>query len=140
MFADVEVVDDPATLHLVEAWGLEELDVADAATGPLASFAETRRQQRQDPAFGQLLGRERTYLRLSDPDVDPGEWYSEHDSTGRRLRQVEVRPDGTALATTADDWPLNPPFDLGDPQFVRMAISKDEFERVWQRAKRSPGQ
>jgi hypothetical protein len=53
---------------------------------------------------------------------------------------VEVRPDGTTVATTPDDWPLNPPFDLGDPQYLRMEISKDEFERLWQRATGSPRQ
>jgi hypothetical protein len=72
-FAEVEVVDDPQTVRSAESWDLDELDIAGAAAGPLASFAEQRRQQRRDPAFGTLLGRERVYLRTTDPDVDPGE-------------------------------------------------------------------
>ena len=32
--------------------------------------------------------------------------------------------------------PMNPPFDLGDPQFASYEISRDEFERAWERAAR----
>lgn len=35
-FAEVEVIDDPATVHAVESWSLDELDIADAASGPPA--------------------------------------------------------------------------------------------------------
>ncbi len=137
VLADVEVVDDVQMRQSVQSWELEEFDLADAVAGPLASFAERRARQRRDPAFGRLLGRNRVYLRMTDPSEDPGVWFTEHDPAGRRLRQVEVRPDGTAEATTDEDWPLNPPFDLGEPEYARMEISKDEFEQVWQRAVRS---
>ena len=134
-FAEVEVVDDAATIGLVRAWRLAELDLADAIRGPLASFHRTRARQRGDPAFGKLLGKNHVYLRLEDPDADPGVWFSEHDARGRRLRQVEVRPDGTAVATTTADWPMNPSFDLGDPWLASNEITQDEFERAWQAAK-----
>jgi hypothetical protein len=26
---------------------------------------------------------------------------------------------------------MNPPFDFGDPQYARMEITMEEFERVW---------
>ncbi len=133
-FAEVEVIDDPQTQASVETWDLQELDLVEAAEGPLAQMARQRAQQKQDPAYGQLMGKERVYLRLADPDVDPGQWFTEHDSTGRRLRQVEVRADGTFEASTPRDWPLNPPFDLGDPQYARMEISEEEFGRAWQNA------
>jgi hypothetical protein len=133
-FAEVEVVDDLAAISLAWSWRLEELDLSDAVRGPLASFYRTREQQRRDPAFGKLLGKSRVYLRLEDPDVDPGVWFSEHDAAGRRIRQVEIRPDGTAVATTTTDWPMNPPFDLGDPWLASNEITHDEFEQAWQQA------
>ncbi len=74
------------------------------------------------------------YLRLPDPDGGAGQWITEHDRTGRRLRQIEVTPNGRSVATTDQDWPMNPPFDLGDPTFVSHEITSDEFEEVWQRA------
>jgi hypothetical protein len=76
-FAEVEVVDDPAAIRMAESWPLDELDIADAVRGPLASFHGMRQQQRRDPPFGRLLGKSRVYLRLADPDVDPGVWLSE---------------------------------------------------------------
>ena len=135
-FAEVEVIDDPGTHEVVESWDIAEFDLAEAVEGPLAHLAERRAAQKRDPSYGQLQGRERVYLRQADPEVDPGQWFSEHDSTGRRLRQVEVRADGTSEATTASDWPMNPPFDLADPEYARMEITREEFERVWQQANR----
>jgi hypothetical protein len=136
-FAGVEVIDDPATVRAVESWRLDELDIADAVRGPLADFYRRRERQRQDPAFGKLLGKNRVYLRLPDPEEPATWWLTEHDSAGRRLRQIELRPDGTAETGSAADWPMNPPFDLGDPQFASNEISRDEFERAWERATRN---
>jgi len=133
-FAEVEVIEDPDTRRIVESWDLEELDLAKAAAGPLAQLAQQRAKQRQDPSYGHLLGKERVYLRFADPTVDPGQWFTEHDETGRRLRQVEVRADGTTEATTDTDWPMNPPIDLGDPEYARMEITQEEFEQVWEDA------
>jgi len=135
-FAEVEVIDDPATARMVESWSLDELDIADAVSGPLTDLYQKREQQRQDPAFGKLLGKNRVYLRLPDPEEPATWWLTEHDSAGRRLRQVELQPDGTAVASSVADWPMNPPFDLGDPQFASNEISRDEFERAWERATR----
>jgi hypothetical protein len=133
-FAEVDVVDDPDAQRAVESWHIAEFDLAQAAEGPLADLAERRAEQKRDPSYGHLLGKERVYLRLADPEADPGQWFSEHDGSGRSLRQVEVRADGTSEATTASDWPMNPPLDLGDPEYARMKITKEEFERVWQQA------
>lgn len=54
----------------------------------------------------------------------------------RRLRQVEQCPDGDALRT--EDWPLNPPIDLRDPQYSPMEISAEAFEDAWRRARPDP--
>jgi hypothetical protein len=136
-FAEVEVVSDLAAIRTVESWPLEELDIGDAVSGPLADLYQKRARQRQDPAFGKLLGKNRVYLRLPDPEEPATWWLSEHDPAGRRLRQVELRPDGTAETNTAADWPMNPPFDLGDPQLASHEISGEEFERAWERATRN---
>ncbi len=116
-FAEVEVIDDPTTVRAVESWSLDELDIADAISGPLAELYSKRKQQCQDPAFGKLLGKSRVYFRLADAEVDLGGWLSEH-------------------ASCAADWPMNPPFDLADPQFASNEISREEFERAWERAAR----
>ena len=72
------------------SWSLEELDIADAVCGPLGHLRSKREEQRQDAAFGRLLGKDRVYLRLPDPE-EPGTWWlTEHDSAGRRLRQIEL--------------------------------------------------
>jgi hypothetical protein len=117
----------PATIRTVESWPRDELDIADAVSGPLAAFSQKREQQRQDPASGALLGKERVYLRLPDPEEPAAWWLTEHDSAGRRVRQIELRPDGTVAASSAADWPVNPPFDLGDPQFASHEISHEAF-------------
>lgn len=135
-FAEVEVIDDPASVRMVQSWSLDELDLADAVSGPLADLYQRRQQQRRDPAFGKLLGKNRVYLRLPDPEEPAAWWLTEHDAAGRRLRQIELRPDGTAVPSSAADWPMNPPFDLGDPRFASNEISGDEFERAWARATR----
>lgn len=136
VLADVEVVDDPQALQSVRSWDLEDYDLAEAAAGPLLDFARKRARQRLTPDFGKLLNRDRVYLRAPETDDEPGVWYTEHDRTGRRVRQVEVRPDGTAEATTDEDWPFNPPFDLAEPEYVQMEITRAEFEKVWKRATR----
>lgn len=132
--AEVEVVDDPATIDMVASWSLDELDFADAVRGPLADLHQKRQVQRQDPAFGRLLGKDRVYLRLPDPEEPATWWLTEHDSNGRLLRQIELRPDGTAETNSAAGWPMNPPFDLGDPLFAAAEISRDEFVLAWERA------
>lgn len=127
----------PATIRTVECWPLDEPGIAKTAVGPLADLHHRREQQRQDPAFGELLGKDRVYLRLPDPEEPAAWWLTEHDLAGRRLRQIELRPDGATETSGTADWPMNPPLDLGDPQFASHEISQDEFERAWKRATRN---
>jgi hypothetical protein len=133
-FAEVEVIDDPAIVRRAQSRSFDELDMADAASGPLADLYQRRQQQRHDPEFGKLLGKGRVYLRLPDPEEPAAWWLTEHDEGGRRLRQIELLPDGTAIATSATDWEFNPPFDLGDPQFAAHEIGRAEFEQAWEHA------
>ncbi len=130
-FAEIEVVGDPEAIARARTWDLDVLDIEDAKRGKLASFHETRQRQRQDPAFGRLFGKDRVYLRLPDPEGQDTEWLTEHGPDGRRRRQVELRADGTALTSDLKSWPLNPPFDLGDPRLAACEISQAEFERAW---------
>jgi len=130
-FAEVEVVGNPAAITRARTWDLDELDIEDAKTGSLASFYETRQRQRQDPAFGRLFGKDRVYLRLPEPEGQETEWLTEHGRDGRMLRRVELRADGTALTSDLENWPINPPFDLGDPQLAACEISRAEFEQAW---------
>jgi hypothetical protein len=136
-FAEVEVIDDPATVHTAGSWSLDELDIADAVSGPLGSLRSKRADQRQDPAFGRLLGKDRVYLRLPDPDEPASWWLTEHDSAGRRVRQIELRKDGTAVTSTSADWPMNRRSIFGDPQFAAHEISRQEFEQAWEHATRN---
>src|SRR5258708_1551649 len=135
-FAEVEVIDDPTTVRAVESWSLDELDIADAISGPLAELYSKRKQQCPDPAFGKLLGKSRVYFRLADAEGGLGGWLRGAGPGGGRLRQVELGPDGPAVASCAADWPMNPPFDLAGPQFASNEISREEFERAWERAAR----
>jgi hypothetical protein len=112
-------------------------DLAGAVAGPLIAFAWKCARQRVTADFGKLLNRDHVYLRAPGTDDEPGVWYTEHDRTGRRLRQIEVRPDGTAEATTHEDWPFNPPFDLGEPEYVRMEITRAGWRRS-ENARRGP--
>jgi hypothetical protein len=137
-FAEVEVVSDLEAIARAQTWDLDLLDIEEAKRGKLASFHETRQRQRQDPAFGRLFGKDRVYLRLPDPEGQGTEWLTGHGPHGRRLRQVERRADGTALASDLAGWPINPPFDLGDPQLAACEISQAEFEQEWERGAPHP--
>ena len=96
-FAEVEVISVPETTARARTWDLEELDIENAKRGALASFHEKRQDQRQDPAFGRLFGKDRVYLRLPDPEGQGSEWLTEHGRDGRHerlvleLRIVELR-------------------------------------------------
>jgi GNAT superfamily N-acetyltransferase len=137
-FAEVEVISDAEAIARARERNLSELDIEDAKRGELASFHETRQRQRLDPAFGRLFGKERVYLRLPDPEGQATEWLTEHGPDGRRLRQVELREDGTALTTDLASWPINPPIDLGDPDLAAHEISQAEFERAWEQGTPDP--
>jgi hypothetical protein len=136
--AEVEVVTDPETMNRAAEWSLAEVDLdrvdGDAA---LAELHGQRDEQRGQPGFGALAGRQRVFLRLPDED-DDAIYLAELGADGRRLRQVEVRPDGTRYKSTAEDWPFNPPFDLYDPRYAAMEIEARDFEEAWRQAIHDP--
>ncbi|MEU3558559.1 hypothetical protein ACFWJ4_22920 [Kitasatospora sp. NPDC127067] len=132
--AEVEVIADPDAVRRAETWGLKEVRLDDPDSNPLSSLRAQRDAQRGQPGFGVLAGRDRVCLRW--PEGEEGEVFlMELGPDGRRLRQVEIRPDGGSVKTGIEDWPFNPPFDLRDPQYVSMEIGPGDFEEVWQRAR-----
>ncbi|KOG46745.1 hypothetical protein ADK74_12035 [Streptomyces decoyicus] len=140
-FAWIEVVTDPETVARQEKDGeLEEVDI-DAPRMPpgLDSMRATRHAQRGRPGFGALADRDVVYLRRrwdEEDDEDPAVYLMEVSPDGRRIRQVELAEDGTAVKSGPDDWPFNPPIvDLFDPDLVGLQIGRDEFEEQWARAR-----
>ncbi len=138
-FAEVEVIEDPEILARFADDDLTEVDI-DAAIMPpgLAGLREQRNAQRGLPGFGALAGRDVVYLRRAweeADDTEPAVYFEELGPDGRRLRQVEVYRDGTAIKTGPDDWPLNPPNDLYDPDLARSEIDSNEFEQAWRQAR-----
>ncbi|GAA3655565.1 hypothetical protein GCM10022224_018380 [Nonomuraea antimicrobica] len=136
--AEVEVVGSPDAVARAETWNLDEVDIdADRLSAGLDDLRAKREIQRSRPGFGALAGRDLVHLR------EP--WEDEHGVTiylaevgpdGRRLRQVEVAPDGTAVRSAPTDWVLNPPIvDLFDPEVVGKEIGREEFERAWRHAR-----
>jgi hypothetical protein len=137
--AEVEVVTDPDVIGQVEGWSLEEVDLDALPPGPLADLRAQRDQQRHTPGFARLAGKQRVWLRFPPAPDDGAIFLMELRSDGRRRRQVEQQPDRVAIRTDHHDWPLNPPFDLSDPQYAGMEISQAEFEEAWSRARPMPG-
>ncbi|NMO56966.1 hypothetical protein HH310_38050 [Actinoplanes sp. TBRC 11911] len=138
-FAEVEIVDDPQTLARYAGFDLTEVDI-DASVMPagLDGLREQRDAQRDQPGFGALAGRDVVYLRRpwdEADDTEPFVSFEELGRDGRRTRQVELYRDGTAIQTGPDDWPLNPPNDLHDPELAQWEIGQDEFEQAWQGAR-----
>ncbi|MFJ3176327.1 hypothetical protein ACIPJK_36930 [Streptomyces roseus] len=138
-FAEVEVIDHSDAVERAGTWDLDEVDI-DAPTMPggLAGLRAQRDAQRNRVGFGALADRSVVHLRRrwdGEDDVDPAVYLMEVGPDGRRLRQVELGDDGTAVKSSPDDWPFNPPVvDLFDPDVVGMEISRDEFEAAWLRA------
>ncbi|MGW6470713.1 hypothetical protein [Streptomyces nigra] len=139
-FAWVEVVGDPEAVAARRQDGdLEEVDI-DAPHMPpgLDGLRAERDAQRGREGFGALAGREVVFLRRrwDEEDEDPAVYLMEVGSDGRRMRQVEVADDGTAVRSDPDDWPFNPPVvDLFDPVLVGQEISRSEFEEWWATAR-----
>ncbi|GGQ84836.1 hypothetical protein [Kitasatospora griseola] len=137
--AEVEVVTEPDLVKRVETWNVAEIHLDDPEPNPLTSFRAKRDAQRGQPGFGALVGRDRVHLR--SPEGEDGEVYlDELGPDGRRVRQIELRADGDAIRTTAEDWLFNPPSDLYDPQYAALEIGRDEFEDAWRRARREPAE
>ncbi|MEU6037180.1 hypothetical protein ABZ801_17415 [Actinomadura sp. NPDC047616] len=150
-FAETEVVTDPEQVAKAEDWDLDEADVDDPARDDvsLESLRAKRERQRRLPGFGALAGRERVHLRApgdwdldsEDPDGAGDDGFAdyvfltEHGPDGRRIRQVEIRPDGEAVASDETVWPLNPPVDLYNPALLPKVIDAAEFEEAWRRAR-----
>lgn len=135
--AEVEVVTNPDAVGRAETWDLEEVHLDAPDPNPLSRFRARRDAQRGQPGFAVLVGQDRVYLRW--PETEEGEVFlMELGPDGRRLRQVEIGPNGSAVKSSVDDWPFNAPFDLHDPQYLAMEIGRDGFEAAWQRAHREP--
>ena len=138
-FAEVEVVEDPRIVARFVTDGLAEVDIDAAGMPPgLDGLREQRDDQRGRPGFGALAGRQVVHLRRPWEEADatePSAYLEEIGPDGRRLRQVEVYPDGTAIKTGPDDWPLNPPIDLHDPALAQWEIRPDQFEQAWRQAR-----
>ncbi|MCX5173467.1 hypothetical protein OG616_36300 [Streptomyces antibioticus] len=132
--AEVEVVTTPETVERAETWALEEVHLDAPDPNPVSGLRAQREAQRGQPGFGVLAGRDRVYLRCQE-DGDEAVYLMEFGPDGRRLRQVEVGPDGGAVKTTEEDWPFNPPFDLYDPQYASLEIDSTDFEVAWHRAR-----
>ena len=137
--AEIEVVTAPEAVLGAETWSLEEVDLSGQDPNPLSILRAKRDAQRGQPGFGALVGRSIVHLRMPADDEDGVVLFlMEIGWDGRRIRQVEVRPDGSAIRTDAEDWPFNSPFDLHDPQYASMEIGSDAFEASWDRARREP--
>lgn len=133
-YAEVEVLDDAASIEYARAGKVEVVDIdTDAEHGP-----DRRPQSHRDhPDFGKLVGRPVVFLRRPpDPeDDDRTVYFWEVESDGRRLRQVEVDGEGNGLRSTPDDWVFNPPVvDLFAPETATWEISAGEFEAAWREA------
>ncbi|MFD1831228.1 hypothetical protein ACFSJS_16380 [Streptomyces desertarenae] len=138
--AEVEVVDDPEAVGRAGAWELEETDIdAPVLPGGLEELRARRDAQRGLPGFGALAGRSVVHLRLGGGlhgDDDRSVYLVEVGGDGRRLRQVELTEDGTALRSGPEDWVFNPPVvDLFDPGLPDKEMDREEFEAQWRRAR-----
>jgi hypothetical protein len=139
-FAEVEVVDRPETLVWARTQDLVEVDI-DAAVMPagLDDLRATRDLQRTLDGFGVFADRTVVYLRRrwdGEDSTDPALYLMEVGPDGRRIRQVEVREDGSVVKSGPEDWPFNPPVvDLFDPELVGMEISREEFDEAWHTAR-----
>jgi hypothetical protein len=143
-FAEVEIVDRPDAVEQAETWGLDEVDIdASAMPAVLDGLRATRDAQRARPGFGALADRSVVHLRRhwdGEGDDDPMTYLMEVGPDGRRLRQVELAEDGTALKSGPEDWPFNPPVvDLFEPDLAGMEISQGEFEAAWLHARSEDG-
>lgn len=134
--AEAEVVTDPEMLGRAAEWELDELDLGDVDGDPaLVSMRKEREEQRGQPGFGVLAGRQQVFLRMED---DGHNYLVDIGADGRQVRQVRFGEDGTLYRSSVDDWPINPPIDLHDPQYVPLEVQEREFEEAWRQAVPDP--
>lgn len=140
-FAWVEVVTDPEIVARFEGEELDEVDIDDPRMpAGLDDLRAERDAQRGREGFGALADRDIVHLRRrwDEEDDEPVVYLMEVESDGRRVRQVELAEDGTAVRSGPDDWPFNPPVvDLFDPALTDQEISRTEFEEHWSRARQA---
>ncbi|WP_324792498.1 hypothetical protein SJX93_00515 [Streptomyces cyaneofuscatus] len=140
-FAWVEVVTDPDAVARSRDEGLEEVDIDGPRMPPgLDGLRAQRDAQRECEGFGALAERDVAFLRRrwDEEGDEPVVYLMEVGSDGRRIRQVELAEDGTAVRSGPDDWPFNPPIvDLFDPVLSREEISRSEFEEHWTTARQA---
>jgi len=131
-YAEVQVI-DPSSVDVASFDTISSLRLGDTPPAGLADLAAQRAQQRTQPGFGALLGRGMVYLRREWPEE--GEvYFLEYDEQGYRTRQVVVIDDGHATRSSPDDWFLNPPEDLWNPELAGAEIAREEFEALWSKA------
>lgn len=140
-FAWVEVVTDPDTVARSQDEGLEEVDIDGPRMPPgLDGLRAECDAQRECEGFGALAERDVVFLRRrwDEESDEPVVYLMEVGSDGRRIRQVELAKDGTAVRSGPDDWPFNPPIvDLFDPVLSRQEVSRSEFEEHWATARQA---
>ncbi len=130
--AEVEVVADPSGAG-VDTDALDEADLDALTDELLIALRDRRTAQRSRPGYGVLAGRERVYLRDDDEEYEGVAFLSEVGPDGRRLRQVELFPDGAGVRS--DEFPIDPPVDLRDPRYLAMEIDSRTFEDAWRTAR-----
>ncbi|MFJ4876328.1 hypothetical protein ACIP93_14090 [Streptomyces sp. NPDC088745] len=140
-FAEVEVIDSPEAIERAGR-NLDEVDIDEPAMPPgLDELRTMRDAQRGRPGFGALADRSIVHLRRRWDGDEPATYFMEVGSDGRRLRQVELSDDGTALRSSPDDWSFNSPVvDLFDPEWADLEISPAEFEAAWLEARQVGGE
>lgn len=137
--AEVEVVTESEAAQRAAAWDLIEVSLdAPQLPAPLDELRKQRDAQRGHPDFAAYAGKALVHLCRRWEDEHGGDsasYYLEVGPEGRRLRQVEVRDDGTAVRSGPDDWAFNPPVvDLYAPEVAAWGIDSEEFEAQWRRA------
>ncbi|MEU7631893.1 hypothetical protein AB0C34_18170 [Nocardia sp. NPDC049220] len=134
-FAEIWVIDDLERLADALEWDLDEVDVDDLADSGLQDLRARRNAQRSRTGFGVLSDRELLYIRQRwDGDGVLAADYLIEITNSYRTRQVEVRDTGEMIRTGLDDFPLNPPIDLWDPDLADQEITPEEFEKAWDSA------
>ncbi|MGW4769892.1 hypothetical protein ACWEO2_17830 [Nocardia sp. NPDC004278] len=139
-FAETLVIEDPERLADAREWDLDKVDIDDPANSVLRDLRARRDVQRNLAGFGMMADRSLLYIRRrwDGGDGVPTADYLTEITNGYRTRQVEVRSTGEAVRAGLDDFPLNPPIDLWDPDLPDREITTMEFEKAWDTAAPAP--